>query len=280
MAFFFFVSSPVHHVLVIILHSMPLEKIALVVNSSQVTSNNNPFKQALRIACPKGLASLNPWSSSSPYRVITSRSLFAWGLQYSIMGMTFQIADRALSVLFDVDDCISGSELLNNSMNNSNKVSALTCTIEQQQTSSFTPVPIQVDAEENLSWLATRTAAKLLLAPLVAGTFESIVSNKAEVTRFFGPNQFTLIEKRMNGGMMKQIGGPGFGANVARNFVMSGSSFVCTPYLFMLAMPEESRNNTSLFWFGMGFNIFAGNVVGVTMQSLWGRSLDYAAKEG
>ena len=253
---------------------MPLEKIALVVNSSQVTSNNNPFKQALRIACPKGLASLNPLSSSSPYRVITSRSLFAWGLQYSIMGMTFQIADRALSVLFDVDDCISGSELLNNS----NKVS--TCTIEQQQTPSFTTIPIQVDAEENLSWLATRTAAKLLLAPMVAGTFESIVSNKAEVTRFFGPNQFTLIENRMNGGMMKRICGPGFGANVARNFVMSGSSFVCTPYLFMLAMPEESRNNTSLFWFGMGFNIFAGNVVGVTMQSLWGRSLDYAAKEG
>ena len=36
----------------------------------------------------------------------------------------------------------------------------------------------------------------------------------------------------------------------------------------------------TLFWFGLGVNIFAGNVVAITQQSLWGRALDYAAAGG
>jgi hypothetical protein len=93
-----------------------------------------------------------------------------------------------------------------------------------------------------------------------------------------GPKECLRIESELGGNALKRFCGPAFIANSARNFVMSASSFVFTPYLFMLAMPEEARNNTSLFWFGMSFNIFAGNVVGVSMQSLWGRSLDHLKK--
>ena len=46
-----------------------------------------------------------------------------------------------------------------------------------------------------------------------------------------------------------------------------------------LAVPEEAKNNSSLFWFGLGFNIFCGNVAGVMLQSLWGRSLDHIGRE-
>ena len=38
---------------------------------------------------------------------------------------------------------------------------------------------------------------------------------------------------------------------------------------YKLYYPQEQKGVTSLFWFGLGFNIFAGNVVAITQQSLW-----------
>ena len=61
---------------------------------------------------------------------------------------------------------------------------------------------------------------------------------------------------------------------------MSTTSFVLTPTLYRSYFPEDRRNPASLFWFGMGVNIFMGNVVAITQQSLWGRVLDYMAVGG
>ena len=132
---------------------MPLEKIALLVNSSQVsTAGGGAFRQACDIAFKDG------WLA--PYRVITSRSLVAWSLQYSIMGFSFQVADRALSSMFNVEPCLTGEALLVDGDGRS----------ESSGDALYT----------------TKTAVKLLLAPMIAGSFESVVSNKAEVTRFYG----------------------------------------------------------------------------------------------
>merc|ERR1712087_291846 len=57
---------------------------------------------------------------------------------------------------------------------------------------------------------------------------------------------------------------------------MSATSFVVTPTLYRQYYPQEQKNNVSLFWFGLGLNIFSGNVVAITQQALWGRALDYA----
>jgi hypothetical protein len=61
---------------------------------------------------------------------------------------------------------------------------------------------------------------------------------------------------------------------------MSSTSFVFTPTLFKLYYPQEAKTQQSLLWFGLGVNIFAGNVVAITQQSLWGRALDYGALDG
>ena len=44
--------------------------------------------------------------------------------------------------------------------------------------------------------------------------------------------------------------------------------------------PQEQKTKTSLFWFGLGVNIFFGNIIAITQQALWGRSLDYCAVDG
>ena len=97
--------------------------------------------------------------------------------------------------------------------------------------------------------------------------------------------------------------GPAFVANSSRNFVMSTTSFVLTPTLFKLYYPQEQKSQvlvaaqsrvslslfvlltaacaqSTLFWFGLGFNIFGGNVVAITQQALWGRALDYGGLNG
>jgi hypothetical protein len=73
---------------------MPLEKVALNANSAQV-SGKGQFSQAFKITFQDG------WMA--PFKVLTPRSGVAWFLQYSIMGFTFQIADRTLSTLLGVD---------------------------------------------------------------------------------------------------------------------------------------------------------------------------------
>jgi len=225
---------------------MPLEKIAMTANSSQV-SGRGQMGQAFRLVFKDG------WLA--PYKVITSRSMVAWFFQYSIMGFAFQLADRALSRAFCVDELVYGDEL-------------------------FKPKP---PPRNDLSATdRAKAAVKTALAPICAGSFESLVSNKAEVQRFYGLQQFDRVEKMVskNSGILQRAAGQAFAVSCARNSVMSSSSFVFTPYLFMLTMPESHKDNTSLFWFGLGFNIFCGNVVGVTLQSFWGRSLDYIAREG
>ncbi len=44
--------------------------------------------------------------------------------------------------------------------------------------------------------------------------------------------------------------------------------------------PQEHKSPQSLFWTSLGINIFFGNVIAITQQALWGRSLDYIAVDG
>ena len=50
--------------------------------------------------------------------------------------------------------------------------------------------------------------------------------------------------------------------------------------MYKLYFPQEHKNKSSLFWFGLGLNVFVGNVVAITQQALWGRSLDYLRQHG
>ena len=47
-----------------------------------------------------------------------------------------------------------------------------------------------------------------------------------------------------------------------------------------MIVPQERKSQQSLFWFGLGINIFVGNTVAITQQALWGRALDYMAVGG
>jgi hypothetical protein len=51
-----------------------------------------------------------------------------------------------------------------------------------------------------------------------------------------------------------------------------------TPITYKLYFPQEQKSKTSFFWFGLGMNMFVGNVVAITQQALWGRSLDYLSR--
>jgi len=61
---------------------MPLEKIALYMNSSQV-SGNNQLRQAIHLTFQDG----STRSFFTPYKVVGGASAVAWFLQYSVMGM-------------------------------------------------------------------------------------------------------------------------------------------------------------------------------------------------
>jgi hypothetical protein len=71
-----------------------------------------------------------------------------------------------------------------------------------------------------------------------------------------------------------------FGANVGRNVIMCQTSFLLTPLTYKLYFPQEHKNKSTLFWYGLSLNIFVGNVVAITQQALWGRSLDYWQEHG
>lgn len=227
---------------------MPLEKIALYMNSSQV-SGKNQFAQSIRLTFKEG--------ASAPYRVVGPASLVAWFMQYSVMGMAFQFFDHALSKALDVKPVYYGDELMQ------------------------PPAPISAanEAESKDSSYRLRSAIKTLAAPLLAGTLESIVANRAEVQRYFGPTNFAAIESKLGWGGFPRMCGPAFGANIARNFVMCNTSFIMTPITYKLYFPQEKKTKSSLFWYGMSMN-FAGNAVAITQQALWGRSLDYCAQTG
>jgi hypothetical protein len=134
-------------------------------------------------------------------------------------------------------------------------------------------------AEEGVSY-KIKFAAKTLISPILAGGFESFVANRAEVQRYFGPSKFADIESRLNAPSLVRMAGPAFVPNVTRNVIMCQTSFLLTPITYKLYFPQEHKSKSTLFWYGLGCNIFVGNLVAITQQAAWGRSLDYLATNG
>lgn len=224
---------------------MPLEKIAIISNSSQV-SGSGQLAQAVKITFKDG--------ALAPFKVVGSASLVAWFLQYSVMGFVFQSCDSALSSALGVDKMVYGEAL-------------------------FKPAKEKSKESEGAAYQA-KSALKCLAAPLAAGMIESVVSNRAEVQRFYGIDKMTAIEAKLKWNPLSKQCGPAFMANTSRNFIMSSTSFVITPSLFSTMMPDDMKTSSNLLAFGMGVNIFGGNVIAITQQALWGRACDYAAAEG
>lgn len=235
---------------------MPLEKIALYMNSSQV-SGSNPFAQAMKLTFRDG--------ALAPYRVVGPASLVVWFMAYSVMGFAFQFFDRLLSKGLGVDPVWYGEELM------------------------LPPPPPENDGrchrEENgdvamidASYRA-KSVAKIIVTPFLSGTLESIVANRAEVQRYFGPAKFAAIESKLGWNPIARLFAPAFVPNVMRNFIMCNASFIITPITYKLYFPQEKKSQGSLFMYGMGMN-FAMNAVAITQQALWGRALDYAAVNG
>lgn len=223
---------------------MPLEKIALYMNSSQV-SGKNQLRQAIQLTFKEGML--------APYKVVGPASITAWFMQYSVMGVAFQFFDQTLSNAMHVRPMYYGKELME--------------------------PPSDNDHPDDSMAYQLRFGIKTVLSPIFAACLESSVSNRAEVQRFFGPQKFALIEQKlaMRSGYnaIVKAAGPAFGANAMRNVIMCQTSFLLTPLTYKLYFPQEHKSKTSLFWYGLGLNMFVGNVIAITQQSLWGRSLDY-----
>ena len=279
---------------------MPLEKIALEANSSRVQGSGQ-LMQATRNAFQEG------WLA--PFRVVTRGSLVAWFLQYSIMGFSFQIADRLLSSTLGVrmeprgDELFGKREAAGRAAADADAIAIAIAAadaaaadegVRTSQGGSTGQAPHDAMLASSSTAYNESIALRLVkisTAPIMSGMFESTVSNRAECVRFFGPQQYAKVEGAIaarqraaglpfHGGIraIQRTVGHAYMSNSARNAVMCASSFIVTPHLFMAAVPETQRTSGNLFWFGLGTNIFLGNVVGVTMQSLWGRSLDFAAQ--
>lgn len=223
---------------------MPLEKIALYMNSSQVTGSNQ-FAQSIRLTFQGG--------ALAPYRVVGPASLVAWFMQYSVMGAAFQFFDRVLSKAFDVPPVVYGDQLMG--------PATVSCTSMKE------------DAAYRI-----KSTTKTILAPVLSGCLESMVANRAEVQRYFGPTRFATLESQLKWNPVSRLFAPAFCANAMRNVVMCSTSFIVTPITYKLYYPQEKKSNSSLFYYGMGMN-FAGNSVAITMQALWGRALDYSVAE-
>ena len=143
------------------------------------------------------------------------------------MGFVFQTVDAALSVSLNTQRMPYGDQLMEPPV----------------KSSSF----------------GVATAAQAILAPVTAGTIESVVSNRAETQRFWGLGKSAAIER--------QLGWSAFGKGVR-----AGLCQFCQKcghvyhqlrrdaLLFLHAFPQEHKSHSSLFWFGLSVNIFAGNV--------------------
>ena len=248
-------------------------------NSSQV-SGSGQLQQAIKLTFKDGML--------APFRVVGPASFVAWFLQYSVMGFVFQSCDNVLSSAMGVPKVVYGdaifepgepltavsflrlsmTQLCLSILNISCPAwSAGTFTVEKSET----PVPVTD---------SLKSVAKAVAAPMTAGAIESMVSNRAEVQRFYGIKEFAKIEGKLGWSAVSRNLGPAFVANSSRNFVMSTTSFVLTPILYKNFFPQEKKSQSTFFWFGLGFNIFGGNVVGITQQALWGRALDYGGVDG
>ena len=177
-------------------------------------------------------------------------------MQYSVMGAAFQFFDRLLSKAFDLPPVVYGDQLM-----------------EPASTTN------KYANKEGDTLSHIKSATKTILAPVLSGSLESVVSNRAEVQRYFGPSKFAVLESHLNWNPIGRIFGPAFCANAMRNMVMCSTSFIVTPITYKLYYPQEKKSNSSLFYYGMGMN-FAGNTVAISMQALWGRALDYSVAEG
>jgi hypothetical protein len=205
---------------------MPLEKMALFMNSSQVTPGKGQIAQAVRLTFQD--------SALAPYRVVGPSSLTAWFLQYSVMGVAFQFFDHSISKALGVEPVAYGKQLMEESpvaKNNNNN---------NDTTDGNT-------ASYQARWIVARVAS-----PVLAATLESLVSNRAEVQRFFGPAQYAQLRLSP----LARIAGPAFIPNVTRNFIMCQTSFLLTPLTYKLYFPQEHKSMSSLFWYGLGVNIF------------------------
>lgn len=236
---------------------MPLEKIALYLNSSQVvvssSSGHGQFRQAIHLTFREGYM--------APYRVVGPASLTAWFFQYSVMGFAFQFFDHSLSQMLHVEPVYYGAELMT----------------PKEASTSDTP---QLSSPEYQCKYAFKTA----LAPLLSAGLESMVSNRAEVQRYYGRDLFARIETSMmmKRSILSKTSGLGmaFAPNLMRNQIMCSTTFLLTPITYKLYFPQEYKDPSTLFWYGLGMNIFVGNAVAITQQALWGRSLDYLATRG
>ena len=65
--------------------TMPMEKTAMIMNSSQV-SGSNQMSKCMRIVFAQG--------PMAPYLTVGRSSVVAWFFQYSVMGFVFQMCDR------------------------------------------------------------------------------------------------------------------------------------------------------------------------------------------
>ena len=165
---------------------MPLEKIALFSNSSQV-SGKGQLGQAVKLTFAEGML--------APFRVVGPASFVAWFLQYSVMGFVFQSCDRTLSKVMGVPNVYYGDELFEpgNRTPAANVRPAparplLTRAALPAAEKSETAVPVGDQA---------KSIAKAVAAPLLAGVVESAVSNRAEVQRYYGIEQFAKIESKL-----------------------------------------------------------------------------------
>jgi hypothetical protein len=255
---------------------MPLERLALIANSSKVdamperwgtqqysASSTQAQQQSSQLLRAARLVVKDGWLA--PWRVVTARSCVAWFLQYSMIGAAFQVSDRMLSAALGVSPFVYGDELFHDGDEGEGDGDVASATVSK-------PVdPLHL----------AKVCSKAFLAPTLAAIMESLVSNKAEVERFYGKKEFKRIvtATRAQRGALGNLTGPAFNANVARNGAMSFTTFIGTPLLFTKMIPEDHKNAQNLAWFGLCGNLVA-NVLGTTCQSAWGRSLDFLAQEG
>lgn len=156
----------------------------------------------------------------------------------STSGMIFQICDRAISASLDIPVMPYGSQLMEDPANDIHEVDEKN--------------------NEKKTMTTIKQCVQIILAPAIAGSVESVVSNRAEVQRFYGISKFAQVEKSLNWNSFSRICAPAYVANASRNFIMSATSFVITPVLYRNYYPQEDKSKTSLFWFGLGVNIFVG----------------------
>lgn len=237
---------------------MPLEKLALYANSGQV-SGAGQLRQAVRLTFAKGML--------APYRVIGPASILAWFLQYSSMSFVFQLADSALSLGCGVERVAYGDEVHGAAGSQAHDAGANPAAAAARSVGAGAMLKLGKD-------VATAS---------IAGVVESAVSNRAEAQRYHGPQRFAELESRTAWTARTAVSralGPAFVANASRNSVMAYSAFVATPIMYRDLVPTEHKSSGSLFFFGLSVNMFAGNAVAVTQQTLWGRALDRWAAGG